>query len=166
MLLRWRDTTSALTPYVDLYRALCHVRVGLNNVAREFCFITRGEEDSTDSMTDCSRDSSNEYEKAPIAAKRNVLVKPGIPEEKELHELANDVSSFWKKLGRELNIEESKLSQLDVDHLQDAYEKAFQMLLHWRQRKENQATYQILYGALTSAVVGRNDLGKKYCCVS
>lgn len=95
-----------------------------------------------------------------------VLVKPGIPEEKELHELANDVSSFWKKLGRELNIEESKLSQLDVDHLQDAYEKAFQMLLHWRQRKENQATYQILYSALTSAVVGRNDLGKKYCCVS
>ena len=30
-----------------------------------------GEEDSTDSMTDCSRDSSNEYEKAPIAAKMN-----------------------------------------------------------------------------------------------
>jgi len=43
MLLRWRDTTSALTPYVDLYRALCHVRVGLNNVAREFCFITSKE---------------------------------------------------------------------------------------------------------------------------
>lgn len=39
MLLRWRDTTTSLTLYEDLYRALCHVRVGLNNVAREFCCI-------------------------------------------------------------------------------------------------------------------------------
>ncbi|XP_020614376.1 uncharacterized protein LOC110052580 isoform X2 [Orbicella faveolata] len=166
MLLRWRDTTTSLTPYEDLYHALCHVRVGLNNVAREFCCNTRGEEDSTDSMTDCSRDSSNEYGKAPIGANRNVLVKPGIPEDNELHELASDVSSFWKKLGRELKLKESKLSQLDVDHRQDAYEKAMQMLLHWKETRDNQATYQILYNALTSSVMGRNDLGKKYCCVS
>ena len=37
MLLRWTDTTTSLTLYEDLYHALCHVRVGLNNVAREFC---------------------------------------------------------------------------------------------------------------------------------
>lgn len=95
-----------------------------------------------------------------------VLVKPGIPEDVELHELANDVSPFWKKLGRELKVKNPKLSQLDVDHQQDSYEKAFQMLLHWRQTKDNQATYQMLYSALTSTVVGRNDLGKKYCCLS
>ena len=92
-----------------------------------------------------------------------VAVKPGIPEDNELHELANDVSPFWKKLGRELRVAESKLSQLDVGHQQDVYEKAYQMLLHWRETKDNQATYQILYSALTSTVVGRNDLGKKYC---
>ena len=37
MLLRWRNTTTSATPYHDLYNALCHTRVGLNNLAKEFC---------------------------------------------------------------------------------------------------------------------------------
>ena len=37
MLRRWRDTTSSIALYRDLYRALCHNRVGLDNVAKEFC---------------------------------------------------------------------------------------------------------------------------------
>ena len=43
MLLRWRDTTTSRTPYKELYRAMCHDRVGLPNVAREFCCITSKE---------------------------------------------------------------------------------------------------------------------------
>ena len=90
-------------------------------------------------------------------------MKPGIPKDNELHHLANDVSLFWRKLGRELGVEESTLSQLKLDYQHDAYERAFQMLQHWRQTKHDKATYQILYNALTSTVVGRNDLGKEYC---
>ena len=93
-------------------------------------------------------------------------MKPGIPKDIELHHLGNDVSPFWRKLGRDLGVEESELSQLELDYQQHAYERAFQMLQHWRETRDNQATYQILYNALTSTVVGRNDLGKKYCCVS
>ena len=37
MLLHWRNTTASATLYRDLYYALCHDRVGLNNVAKEFC---------------------------------------------------------------------------------------------------------------------------------
>ena len=37
MLLRWKNTTASTALYQDLYNALCHVRVGLNNVAKEFC---------------------------------------------------------------------------------------------------------------------------------
>lgn len=37
MLLRWRDTTTSSVLYEDLYHALCHPRVGLNNLAKEFC---------------------------------------------------------------------------------------------------------------------------------
>ena len=37
MLLYWKSTTSSATPYHDLYNALCHSRVGLNNLAKEFC---------------------------------------------------------------------------------------------------------------------------------
>ena len=95
-----------------------------------------------------------------------VLVKPGIPDDDELHELAIHVSSFWKKLGRELKVEELKLSQLELDYKHDAYERAFQMLQRWKEKKVDQATYQILFTALTSAVVGRNDLGETYCCVN
>ena len=37
MLLHWRNTTTSTALYRDLYHALCHHRVGLNNVAKEFC---------------------------------------------------------------------------------------------------------------------------------
>jgi len=37
MLLRWRNTTTSATPYHELFEALCHTRVGLNNLAKEFC---------------------------------------------------------------------------------------------------------------------------------
>ena len=37
MLLHWRNVTSSNALYRDLYDALCHVRVDLNNVAKEFC---------------------------------------------------------------------------------------------------------------------------------
>jgi len=42
MLLRWRNTTTSATPYHDLYNALCHSRVGFNNLAKEFCYIPAG----------------------------------------------------------------------------------------------------------------------------
>ena len=37
MLLRWRSTTDSDTPYRDLYNALCEEKVGLDNVAKQFC---------------------------------------------------------------------------------------------------------------------------------
>ena len=93
-----------------------------------------------------------------------VAVKEGTPEDDELHQLAEDVSPFWRKLGRELKVEDSKLAQFNLDNHEDSYEKAYQMLMHWRQYNEDAATYQILFKALSSRVVGRSDLAKKYCC--
>ena len=37
MLLHWRNTTASTKLYSDLYYALCHHRVGLDNVAKQFC---------------------------------------------------------------------------------------------------------------------------------
>ena len=37
MLLHWRNTTTSTTLYHDLHHALCHERVGRDNVAKEFC---------------------------------------------------------------------------------------------------------------------------------
>ena len=36
-LLHWRNTTASTKLYSDLYYALCHHRVGLDNVAKQFC---------------------------------------------------------------------------------------------------------------------------------
>ena len=56
MLLHWRDTKNSLSPYEDLYYALCHFRVGRNNVAREFCCITSKETALTHFLLNCSAD--------------------------------------------------------------------------------------------------------------
>jgi len=37
MLLRWINTTTSAAPFGELYHALCHDRVGFNNIAKEFC---------------------------------------------------------------------------------------------------------------------------------
>ena len=37
MLIRWKNTTTWSAFYRDLYHALCHVRIRLNNLAEEFC---------------------------------------------------------------------------------------------------------------------------------
>jgi len=37
MLLHWRNKTTSATPYCDIYKALCHSMVGLDNVAKAFC---------------------------------------------------------------------------------------------------------------------------------
>ena len=37
MLLHWRNTTTSATPYRELFGALSHRRVGLNNLAKESC---------------------------------------------------------------------------------------------------------------------------------
>ncbi|XP_020616226.1 uncharacterized protein LOC110054212 isoform X2 [Orbicella faveolata] len=37
MLLHWKNTTPSATPHSDLHHALCHERVGLDNLAKEFC---------------------------------------------------------------------------------------------------------------------------------
>ena len=37
MLLHWRNTTASTKLYSDVYHALCHQRVGLDNVAKQFC---------------------------------------------------------------------------------------------------------------------------------
>ena len=91
-----------------------------------------------------------------------VKAKEGIPKDNhELHRLANDVSALWRALGRELMVEEPRLDQIDTDFQQSSYEKAFQMLMYWRNSNADAATYQTLFNALT--VICRSDLAQKYC---
>uniref|UniRef100_A0A7M5VBJ1 Death domain-containing protein n=2 Tax=Clytia hemisphaerica TaxID=252671 RepID=A0A7M5VBJ1_9CNID len=56
-------------------------------------------------------------------------------EENELDDIAEQISRSWRHVGRKLNITESSLNEIDLRTGQNTErEKAFQMLLEWRER--------------------------------
>ncbi|XP_020611803.1 uncharacterized protein LOC110050238 [Orbicella faveolata] len=162
MLLRWIRTTDSDAPYRDLYHALCEEKVGLDKVAREFCCKeTTGVE-----MT------AAEAQKTPSRrVKENVnnyKVKQGSPSNSKLEELGSDIhaeGNSWKRLARRLEIEEPKITAID-DKEDELSEKAYKMLLHWKQVNGSGATYKVLFEALHNKMVDRTDLAIKYCCES
>ena len=70
----------------------------------------------------------------------------------------------WKKLARRFNIDDPKITSIDEAN-RDLFEKAYKMLLHWKQKEGVAATYQVLFDALDNDKVNRRDLAQKYCCV-
>ena len=89
-------------------------------------------------------------------------MKTDRPSWDELEELAIEIGTSWKTLGRCLGIEDALLSEIDLVN-EERSEKAYQLLRRWRAQKGSDATYQALYDALTNRFVGRSDLAEKYC---
>ena len=91
-------------------------------------------------------------------------VKDGEPDDIELSDIAEKISPLWKKLGRILKVPRGNLDQLGINHKDNAYERAFQVLSSWKENSTEGTIsgYQVLFDALTK--IGRNDLAKKYCC--
>ena len=75
------------------------------------------------------------------------------------------LNGSWKKLARRLQIKESKINSIDSKE-EELSEKAYQMLLHWKQVNGREATYEVLFQALNHQLVDRPDLAKTYCCES
>ena len=90
-------------------------------------------------------------------------VKQGNPSEEELEYIATFIGASWKLLGRRLGIGEGQLTGFHEDY-EELSEKAYQMLLHWKQNRAAGATYQVLFDALTHELVGRRDLAERFCC--
>ena len=65
-------------------------------------------------------------------------------------------------LARRLKIEESRIDYFQSDY-NKTMERAYRMLVHWKERNGSAATYQVLYEALTNALVGRADLAERFC---
>lgn len=83
------------------------------------------------------------------------------PSEDELHDLAKDIIVIWKHLGRKLGVSDSKIEEISRDHInyQGICEKAYQMLLFWKESTTN-ASYCSLAEALTK--LGKRNLAQKY----
>ena len=90
-----------------------------------------------------------------------MILKEGTPQRDELEALANEIGDSWRKLARRLNLE-PRIDDIDNQYRQLS-EKAYQMLLEWKQRNGDEATYAILFKALDHDLVGHRDLAQKYC---
>ena len=91
-----------------------------------------------------------------------IVVKEGNPSDTELEDLGGKIACKWKALGRRLGFGESELTGFHKNN-EEYEEKAYAMLLAWKQREGGEATYQILKEALCHHLVGRTDLAEEFC---
>ena len=89
------------------------------------------------------------------------VIKGGSPTLKELLSLSNRISDKWKNLGRWLNFDEAQITEHD-NYDGRLSEKAFQLLMAWKQRDALAATFLVLHKALSK--VERRDLAEEFCC--
>ena len=89
-------------------------------------------------------------------------VKEGSPTDNDLEHLSTKISHVWRTLGRRLTFNEAQLNEFDSRHEQIS-EKAYAMLLAWKQRGGSDATYSVLKQALCDQRVNRRDLAQAFC---
>ena len=88
-------------------------------------------------------------------------IKGGSPTLNELERLSEKICDKWKNLGRRLKFDEAKITE--HDNYNDRFsEKAYKLLMAWKQRDASAATYLVLHKALSD--VGRRDLAEEFCC--
>ena len=85
------------------------------------------------------------------------------PNERDLQALAKDIITNWKSLGRELEISHKEIMKIHKDNINhdDIEEKAFAMLVRWKELKATNATYGTLKGALVN--MGMVSTAQKHC---
>lgn len=87
------------------------------------------------------------------------LLKPFEPPLETLFsDLNEDIGASWRKLGRHMLKKECFLNNIDED-FKGVSEKAYQLLLKWKEEGGTTATPQTLFLALLH--IGRTDVAKK-----
>ena len=89
-------------------------------------------------------------------------MKKGFPTDEELEDLSENIPDHWIKLGRRLGFNK-ELQEFDKGHDKLA-EKAYAMLIAWKEREGSSATYRVLNKALCDIRVKRRDLAQRFCC--
>lgn len=90
-------------------------------------------------------------------------MKAGIPSNDVLESLSTQLGDNWKKLGRRLSFTDAELSAFRTGNYGMA-EEARRMLVRWKQKEGSEATYQVLYDALTHEFVSCRLLAETFCC--
>ena len=79
----------------------------------------------------------------------------------ELEGLSRKIGHKWKKLGRRLKFDEAQITEHDKKD-DELSEKAYYLLMAWKCRDASNATYSVLYKALSR--IERRDLAQEFCC--
>ena len=90
-------------------------------------------------------------------------MKKGILTDDELEDLSEKIPDHRKKLGRRLTFDKAALEALDKDN-DKIVDKAYAMLIVWKEREGSAATYRVLNKALCDIRVKRRDLAQQFCC--
>ncbi|XP_068699861.1 uncharacterized protein [Montipora foliosa] len=88
--------------------------------------------------------------------------KSGTPSDRDLLDVAHELGTSWRMLGRALDVPESVLEQIQEDNA-ELSERCCKVLIRWKQMSASDATYQRLAQALQHRSVGRRKLAVKYC---
>ena len=99
----------------------------------------------------------------PLLSSDIYLVKDGKPSYEKLQYLARELAGKWKTLGRRLGFNEAVIDDLDQAN-EELAEKAYKMLIAWKQKVGSEATYKVLYDTLCHELVECKHLAEQYCC--
>ena len=91
------------------------------------------------------------------------MVKDGEPSDEELECLSRELAGKWKTLGRRLGFNESRIEGFD-EPKKELEEKAYKMLMTWKEKVGCEATYKVLYDKLCHKLVECKRLAQQYCC--
>ena len=91
------------------------------------------------------------------------MVKHGEPSNEELEYLSRQLAGKWKTLGGCLGFSQAAMRNYDEDNPKLA-DKAFNMLIDWKQGQGSKATYTVLNDALCHKLVNCKLLAEQFCC--
>ena len=80
-----------------------------------------------------------------------------------LEELEREIRPFWRSLARLLGTEETRITAYESESEEPTEKAAYRMLLDWKQRYGPEASFQVLYNALSHVLVNRKDLAERFC---
>lgn len=89
-------------------------------------------------------------------------IKHGVVVTDELESLSVRLGTSWKALARRLAFEKAQIVAIDNRNA-ELGEKAYQMLMSWKEREGSQATYQVLHDALSHKYVQLRELAEMLC---
>lgn len=77
--------------------------------------------------------------------------------------LASKIPVKWKVIGRLLGLEDSHISQIEMDNKDSVYEQSYAMLNAWKRNQPETATCEQLKKALSHEIVMKKDLVPRFC---